>query len=153
MRIVRACSVASKVRVLRGLTFLAQQNYEAVAREFLAVSPAALEGGADLLHPDDAGLVGGLCALATYSRDELRGSVLSSSLVKALLEAHPAVRYAIQAFVNSQYADVRRCLEAVRVRCTLRALPLHAHHRVRHSSVCSGDWSWIHSSPRTPRTS
>lgn len=104
------CSLAAKLRASQGLVALAEGHFEGAARELLAL-PQRLGGTfSAVAHIEELALVGGLCALATYSRDELRSRLLGEPGPRALLEMVPQLRDAVQAFVSSRYAA---CLEGL----------------------------------------
>ncbi|KDO34257.1 hypothetical protein SPRG_19085 [Saprolegnia parasitica CBS 223.65] len=64
----------------------------------------------EVLHAEDIALFGGLCALATFDRNELRDKVIQSPSFKAFLELVPRLREMIHAFYSSQYASCLRTL-------------------------------------------
>lgn len=104
------CSLAAKLRAAQGLISLSEGHYEGAARELLAL-PQRLGGHfSTVAHIEDLATVGGLCALATYSRDDLRSKLLGEPGPRALLEMVPHLRDAVQAFVASRYAA---CLEGL----------------------------------------
>lgn len=133
--------LASLLRSASGLLSLSEREYERAAREFLTLPPASRSsssaialGDSSVLHVDDAALYGGLAALATFSREDLRAVVLGGSgsggaaggysddvlaTMRSLLAEHAPVllKDALMSFVTSKYAS---CLEALNA--------LHAQH-------------------------
>jgi len=114
--------VDAKLHMAHGLAALAECHYDLAARELLAVRLEHCEPVAAIIHGDEIALCALVCALATYSRDELRTQVLESPSAKLALELAPALRGAIAAFVASKYAACLEALHALKVRAVLRGL-------------------------------
>lgn len=57
---------------------------------------------------------GGLCALATFDRQELQRNVISSSSFKLFLELEPQVRDIIFKFYESKYASCLKMLDEMK---------------------------------------
>lgn len=100
-------SILAKLKCAAGLAELAQKRYKASARLFLEVSFDNLDY-TQVLSASDVAVYGGICALATFDRQELHKKVLSSSSFKQFLELQPQLRDILHKFYSSQYAT---CLE------------------------------------------
>jgi len=99
--------ILAKLKCANGLAELSQKSYIKAARHFLEVSFDNLDYG-QVLSPSDVAIYGGICALATFDRQELHKKVLSSSSFKQFLELQPQLRDILYKFYASQYAT---CLD------------------------------------------
>ena len=63
---------------------------------------------AQIISANDIASYGGLCALATMDRGELKKKVFENSEFKQFLELEPQVREVLYTFYNSKYGT---CLE------------------------------------------
>ena len=105
---------SAKLSAASGLSYMAQAKYMEAAQEFLGTDPrmsqAKLDDPADeeayheVLTPNDIAIYGGLCALASMTRDELQNKVLDNSGFRNYLELEPHIRRAISYFVSSKYS-------------------------------------------------
>ncbi|XP_074595982.1 COP9 signalosome complex subunit 1-like [Brevipalpus obovatus] len=98
--------IATKLHCAAGLADLAARKFKSAAKHFLAANfdhfaPDSWE----ILSPNNVAIYGGLCALASFSRNELHKSVISSSSFKLFLELEPQLRDAISKFYDSKYAS------------------------------------------------
>ena len=108
---------SAKLSAAQGLTYMVQLNYKDAAAEFLATNPrmstAKLDDQLDeeayneVLTPNDVAVYGGLCALASLTRDELKSRVLDNNDFRNYLELEPHIRRAVSYFVAGDYS---RCL-------------------------------------------
>jgi COP9 signalosome complex subunit 1 len=80
----------------------------------------------DVISLTDVTRCAGLCALATFDREELKTHVIENSKFKAFLDLVPSVRDAITSFFASSYAQCMAMLESMRPDLTLD-LHLHPH--------------------------
>ena len=105
---------SAKLSAASGLTYMAQAKYKEAALEFLSTNPrmsqAKLDDPTDeesyneILTPNDVAVYGGLCALASMTREELQKQVLDNSSFRNYLELEPHIRRAITYFVFSKYS-------------------------------------------------
>lgn len=101
-------NTGTKLLCAAGLADLASKKYKSSAKNFLVANFDHFNTDTgDLLSPSNVAVYGGLCALATYDRNELFKDVISSAAFKLFLELEPQLRDAITKFYNSMYA---RCL-------------------------------------------
>jgi len=109
---------SSKVRAAHGLHALSQSaNLYSAARHFLSVSASLGDSFNTVVHVEEISTYAILCALASFSRDELKQLVLGNIRAKALLELQPGLCEAVQNTVNGRYAEAREAVE--RIRCDL----------------------------------
>jgi COP9 signalosome complex subunit 1 len=91
------CDVAS------GAAYLRLGNYRLAARRLTDVK---VEGGTQsVLSPQGIAVVGGLCALATFDRVELKDKVIDSPTFSGLLDLSLPVRNLVLSFYESRYHD------------------------------------------------
>merc|ERR1711981_155680 len=72
-------TLVSQLRVAAGLAFLESKKYKLAARNFLDVSPELGGQYGEVASAQDVALYGGLCALASFGRSELRSRVVESA--------------------------------------------------------------------------
>ena len=107
--------ITAKLSAAMGLANLASGNYREAAREFLNTDPrmatAKMDDPADeesyneVMTPNDIAVYGGLCALASMSRDDLQKKVLDNASFRNYLELEPHIRRAVSFFVSGKYAS------------------------------------------------
>lgn len=115
-------SVQAKLRVAAGLSLLDSRKFKLAARKFCETPFELGTEFSDVVSPQDVGTYGGLCALATFSRQELRTKVLENIGFLSFLELVPELREIINDFYASRYATCLSALE--RLRAPLR-LDIH----------------------------
>ncbi|KAK7401583.1 hypothetical protein VNO78_13183 [Psophocarpus tetragonolobus] len=98
----------AKLRCAAGLANLEAKKYKLAARKFLETGPELVNHYVDVIAPQDVATYGGLCALATFDRAELKSKVIDNSNFRNFLELVPEVRELINDFYSSHYAS---CLE------------------------------------------
>ena len=113
---------SAKLSAAHGLASMAQGNYKDAAIEFLGTNPrmsaAKLDDPADeesyneVLTPNDVAVYGGLCALASMTREELQTKVLDNNDFRNYLELEPHIRRAISHFVSAKYSQCLSILES-----------------------------------------
>uniref|UniRef100_A0A2K6T1C2 COP9 signalosome complex subunit 1 n=1 Tax=Saimiri boliviensis boliviensis TaxID=39432 RepID=A0A2K6T1C2_SAIBB len=114
-------AILTKLKCAAGLAELAARKYKQAAKCFLlasfdhwwVLSQWSLGGGLALLCLNVA-VYGGLCALATFDRQELQRNVISSSSFKLFLELEPQVRDIIFKFYESKYASCLKMLDEMK---------------------------------------
>ncbi|XP_065659701.1 COP9 signalosome complex subunit 1 isoform X4 [Hydra vulgaris] len=105
--------VIAKLKVALGLAELSQKQYKSAACSFLGVSFDHLDFS-EIISAQDVAIYGGLCALATFDREELHKRVLSSSSFKQFLELQPQLREVLLKFYSSKYATCLDLLDKMR---------------------------------------
>eukprot|EP00079_Xenopus_tropicalis_P027608 XP_012821921.1 PREDICTED: COP9 signalosome complex subunit 1 isoform X1 [Xenopus tropicalis] len=106
-------SVLTKLKCAAGLAELAARKYKQAAKCFLLASFDHCDFP-ELLSPSNVAVYGGLCALATFDRQELQRNVISSSSFKLFLELEPQVRDIIFKFYESKYASCLKMLDEMK---------------------------------------
>ncbi|XP_003383480.1 PREDICTED: COP9 signalosome complex subunit 1-like [Amphimedon queenslandica] len=106
-------SMLSRLKCAAGLAEMEGRKYKNAARYFLQASFDHCNCP-DLLSPYTIAVYGGLCALASFDRQELYTKVISSSSFKLFLELEPSLRDVISQFHQSQYTSCLSTLEALR---------------------------------------
>lgn len=109
----------SLARACAGLSFLVRGRYSDAAKRFISVATNGKEEHTtklstffgDPLSLEDVATLGTLCALATFTREELKSQVIESDPFKALLELVPDVRELVGDFYSSRYT---RCLDTLK---------------------------------------
>uniref|UniRef100_A0A8C7CHV3 G protein pathway suppressor 1 n=1 Tax=Oncorhynchus kisutch TaxID=8019 RepID=A0A8C7CHV3_ONCKI len=108
----------SRASSLKAISFtslaeLASRKYKQAAKCFLLASFDHCDF-AELLSPSNVAVYGGMCALATFDRQELQKNVISSSSFKLFLELEPQVRDIIFKFYESKYASCLKMLDEIK---------------------------------------
>ncbi|XP_023238683.1 COP9 signalosome complex subunit 1-like [Centruroides sculpturatus] len=70
--------------------------------------------GSTLLSSNNVAMYGGLCALASFDRQELLKNIISSSSFKLFLELEPQLRDIIFRFYESKYASCLKLLDEIK---------------------------------------
>jgi len=121
--------VLGKLQAAGGLVQLEAKKYKTAAHKFLQVDPAMGSDFAEVMGPEDIAVYGGLCALATFSRQELKSSVMENTKFKEFLDLVPQVRELINDVYHSRYAS---CLTRLReMRKDSVDLDIHLHPHVK----------------------
>lgn len=105
--------LASSLKCAAGLADLATKKYKSAAKHFLAVNFDYCVYP-EMLSSNNVTMYGGLCALATFDRQELQKLVIHSSSFKLFLELEPQLRDIIFKFYESKYASCLRLLDEIR---------------------------------------
>ena len=117
------CALRSKVRAIAGLNALQESQFKTAARSFLDVEAA---GGTHpgILSAEDVAIYGSMCALATFTRPDLRRLVLECKTFKPMLDLVPDFKDLVTAFVQSSYGA---CLQHLEMLKPQLLLDLHLH--------------------------
>lgn len=84
--------MCAKLRCAAGLAFLDAKKYKLAARAFVDISPELGTSYSDVISPADVALYGGLCALASFERAELKQRVINNIGFREFLELYPEVK-------------------------------------------------------------
>ncbi|KAI9087308.1 hypothetical protein K1719_030778 [Acacia pycnantha] len=117
----------AKLRCAAGLANLEAKKYKLAARKFLETAPELGSHYNDVIAPQDVATYGGLCALATFDRAELKSKVIDNHVFRNFLELVPEVRELINDFYSSHYAS---CLEYLGNLKTNLLFDIHLHDHV-----------------------
>eukprot|EP00238_Polyblepharides_amylifera_P015908 CAMPEP_0196584436 /NCGR_PEP_ID=MMETSP1081-20130531/47059_1 /TAXON_ID=36882 /ORGANISM="Pyramimonas amylifera, Strain CCMP720" /LENGTH=415 /DNA_ID=CAMNT_0041905639 /DNA_START=73 /DNA_END=1320 /DNA_ORIENTATION=- len=131
--------VLAKLRCAAGLVALQSQKYKIAARKFLDIQTELSGAYSDVISSQDIALYGGLCALASFDRSELKEKVIDNSMFRNYLELVPEVRELISDFYAARYASCLGYLESLRPQLSLD-LHLHLHvqplyEQIRHKAL------------------
>jgi len=118
--------VIAKLKVCAGLANLENSKYKVAARKLLETTIELNNNFTEVLAPQDVALYGGLCALATFDRSDLKKKVLDNTSFRNFLELTPELREIIQDFYASRYASCLKYLEKIKSRLQLD-IHLHEH--------------------------
>jgi COP9 signalosome complex subunit 1 len=102
-------SLLPKITVTQGLLALQNNNFTAAAKAFMECPPKL--DWPEIIAPNDVATYGGLCALASLSRKQLKDEVLENANFREYLDLEAHVRKAIKHFINARY---RECLELLK---------------------------------------
>ncbi|KAL9396867.1 hypothetical protein Peur_011120 [Populus x canadensis] len=121
-------NTVSKLRCAAGLANLDAKKYKLAARKFLEVGPELGNSYNEVIAPQDVATYGGLCALASFDRMELKNKVIDSINFRNFLELVPEVRELIHDFYSSHYAS---CLDYLGNLKANLMLDIHLHDHVQ----------------------
>lgn len=117
----------AKLRCASGLAHLEAKKYKLAARKFLDVAPELGSSYNEVIAPQDIATYGGLCALASFDRAELKSKVIDNINFRNFLELVPEVRELINDFYSSHYAS---CLDYLGNLKANLLLDIHLHDHV-----------------------
>jgi len=117
----------AQLKVASGLGHLEAKKYKLAARKFLECSPELGSAFSDVASQQDICCYGGLCALASFDRAELKAKVIDNGSFRTLLELFPEVRELVNDFYHSKYAS---CLNYLRKLKPDLLLDIHLHDHV-----------------------
>lgn len=106
-------AVQTRLKCAAGLADLATKKYKAAAKHFLQANFDHCDFP-DMLSSNNVAVYGGLCALATFDRQELQKNVISSASFKLFLELEPQIRDIVFKFYESKYAQCLKLLNEMR---------------------------------------
>uniref|UniRef100_K3WGE7 PCI domain-containing protein n=1 Tax=Globisporangium ultimum (strain ATCC 200006 / CBS 805.95 / DAOM BR144) TaxID=431595 RepID=K3WGE7_GLOUD len=109
----------SKISASFGLVALHEKNYHAAALKFIDCHADIGATYNEVLHAEDIALYGGICALASFTRKELREKLMNNSSFKAFLELVPWLRELISDFYSSNYASCLQTLDKMKPELSL----------------------------------
>ncbi|CAL8465400.1 g4936 [Coccomyxa elongata] len=96
--------ITSKLKAAGGLASLDNKKYKIAAKKFSEVSSELGSSFNDVIAAQDVALYGGLCALASFDRPDLRRHIVDNISFRELLELNPEVRELVYDFYGSRYA-------------------------------------------------
>lgn len=117
----------AKLRCAGGLAHLEAKKYKLAARKFLETNPELGNHYTEVIAPQDVATYGGLCALASFDRTELKNKVIDNINFRNFLELVPEVRELIHDFYSSRYAS---CLDYLGSLKANLLLDIHLHDHV-----------------------
>ncbi|PSK51643.1 hypothetical protein B9Z65_2910 [Elsinoe australis] len=110
------------IEACSGLAYLSVEEYGSAAKSFLRVNPSYITSEPissiafqkAVMTGNDIAVYGGLTALVSMDRDQLRNQVLENSEFRTFLELEPHIRRAISSFCDAKYTACLQALEAYR---------------------------------------
>ncbi|XP_042506048.1 COP9 signalosome complex subunit 1 [Macadamia integrifolia] len=129
----------AKLRCAAGLAHLKSKMYKHAARKFLETGPELGNNYSEVIAPQDVATYGGLCALASFDRTELKNKVIDNVNFRNFLELVPEVRELINDFYSSHYASCLEYLENLKANLLLD-IHLYDHvetlyNQIRHKAI------------------
>ncbi|KAL0271003.1 UNVERIFIED_CONTAM: hypothetical protein PYX00_008249 [Menopon gallinae] len=106
-------AILTRLKCAAGLAELATKKYKSAAKHFLQANFDHCDFP-ELLSPSNVAVYGGLCALATFDRNDLQKNVIVSSSFKLFLELEPQLRDIIFKFYESKYASCLTLLDEMK---------------------------------------
>ncbi|KAF4524160.1 hypothetical protein B566_EDAN010615 [Ephemera danica] len=106
-------TVLTRLKCAAGLAELTGRKYKTAAKHFLQANLDHCDFP-ELLSASNVAMYGGLCALATFDRQELQKNVIFSSSFKLFLELEPQLRDIILKFYQSKYASCLKLLDDIK---------------------------------------
>ncbi|CAG8535831.1 18266_t:CDS:2, partial [Racocetra persica] len=122
--------VQAKLKVAAALAHLDSNKYKQAANLFLETSfeiSHSQNNYSEVISPNDIAVYGGLCALASFDRKQLKKQVIDNTEFKQFLELEPHIRELIYGFYNSKYSIVLDILDRWK---NDYLLDLHLHNHV-----------------------
>mmetsp|Transcript_512 Transcript_512/g.576 ORF Transcript_512/g.576 Transcript_512/m.576 type:complete len:428 (+) Transcript_512:145-1428(+) len=117
----------AKLKCAAGLAALENKKYKVAARSFVEVHSDLGSAYNDVISPQDVAIYGGLCALASFDRAEIKQKVIDNTSFRNFLELVPEVRELIQDFYSSRYASCLSCLDGLQ---SMLSLDIHLHDHI-----------------------
>lgn len=106
-------SSKAKIAAVSGLAKMQEKQYKQAAEKFMTVDIDALDYP-QLLAPSDVAVYATLCALATFTRAELKERVLGCTLFRKFLESEPKLVELLQRFCRSEFGIALDILKQIR---------------------------------------
>jgi len=118
--------VVAKLKVCAGLANLESKKYKMAARKLIETTIDLNNNFNEVLAPQDVAMYGGLCALASFERSDLKKKVIDSPSFRNFLELTPELREIINDFYSSRYASCLKYLDKIKSKLLLD-IHLHEH--------------------------
>lgn len=100
----------AKMNCALGLFYLSHQNYRVAAERFLEVTADIQGQYSEVISGSDVAAYACLCALASYSRQEIKNKIVNNSELRKLLESAPIWRTIVLHFNSSRFDQARAML-------------------------------------------
>ena len=107
-------SVQTKLHCAAGLFELNSRRYKKAAKHFMTTSFDHFDTHFAILMPVNIAVYGSLCALATFTRQELANQLINSTSFRQFAELEPQMREAVSRFHESKYALCLSILQEVK---------------------------------------
>ncbi|DBA04055.1 TPA: hypothetical protein N0F65_009402 [Lagenidium giganteum] len=109
----------SKIAAAFGLVSLHERRYHVAALKFIDCQADIGSSFNEVLAAEEIALYGGICALASFDRAELKEKVIDNPSFKAFLELVPWLRELISDFFSSKYAACLKTLARMKAELLL----------------------------------
>ncbi|KAL0411962.1 UNVERIFIED_CONTAM: COP9 signalosome complex subunit [Sesamum latifolium] len=126
----------SKLHCAAGLADLMGKKYKLAARKFLETGPLVQNNYTEVIALQDIATYGGLCALATFDRAELKSCVIDNFNFRNCLDLVPEIRELINDFYSGRYASCMEHLENLKSNLLLD-IHLHDHLKTLYEQIRS----------------
>ena len=107
--------VTAKLKCATGLEQLDAGKFKRAAKCFVEVAFELGNNYNEVISANDVATYGGLCALASFDRSELKSKIIDNSEFKQFLELEPQIREIIYSFYQSKYTVCLEALERIKV--------------------------------------
>lgn len=107
-------AVPTKLHCAAGLHELNAKRYKKAAKHFLSTNFDHFDANFGILAPINIAVYGSLCAMATYTRQELANQLINSASFKQFAELDPQLREAVSRFHESKYASCLSILQEIK---------------------------------------
>jgi COP9 signalosome complex subunit 1 len=95
-----------KLRIVKGLFYLYQSNYEQAVKTFLTITSSDNIQLSTILSTQDLAIYVTLCSLATLNRTSIRKLVLENHEYKSILDSVPMTRILLNEYLEGKYSSV-----------------------------------------------
>ncbi|XP_071741934.1 COP9 signalosome complex subunit 1-like [Rutidosis leptorrhynchoides] len=115
----------AKLKCATGLAHLMNSQYKMAAKKFVK-TPEFGDKYSEVIAAHDVATYGGLCALASFDREELKTKVIENKIFGKFLELAPEMRELINDFYTSRFSSCLEHLEEIKPNLLLD-IHIHAH--------------------------
>ena len=126
----------AKLRVCAALANLENRKYKVAARKFLETTIDLSDNYNEIISSIDVAIIGGLTALATFDRTELKKKVIDDPQFRNFLELAPEIREIITDFYESKYGACFKALLKIKNNLLLD-IYLHDHVELLYQKIRS----------------
>jgi len=102
------------IKCYSGLCYIRQKNYKSAARIFTEMDIELNELDPEIIAPNDIAIYGGICALISFNREELKNKIIENTKFKTYLELEPQILDLINAYYNSKYINMLEILDNIK---------------------------------------
>uniref|UniRef100_A0A0E0M9W1 PCI domain-containing protein n=1 Tax=Oryza punctata TaxID=4537 RepID=A0A0E0M9W1_ORYPU len=129
----------AKLQAAAGLAYLATKDYRFAAWKFTETGLELGDNFSKVIAPEDVAVYGGLCALASFDRSELKSKVIDNYYFHHFLELVPEVKGLVNDFFACRYASCMGYLEELKPNLLLD-IYMHEHvetlyKEIRHKAI------------------
>ena len=103
----------SKALMVMGVAQIQQRYYRQAAKYLLDVTREGMGQFSEFIVDKEVALYAGLCALASYEREDLRVKFLKLVSFKAYLDQYPAVEKAVEAVLACRYSEAVTLIDSI----------------------------------------